>query len=190
MQYLREKLVGLVDSYFEVERNKHKIEGETAYVMTNSKYYENMRHSLNHLMRAFESYLKPEQPDLPQFEEQFGQANHHLSNLDVNGYEYLAGVFLAELADKLEASSFFYSTGNASEFRKRALQHFDLGRETRTPDKKVAMAHFEKCIEECKLGIQEIKPVSALDRRNYFFFGWTLFFSIIACLLALIAIFK
>lgn len=190
MQDLRERLISLIDSYLEVEKNKNRIEGETAYVITNSKYYENLRHAVNHMMRALEFYLKSDPPDLPQFQTQYEQACHHFLNLDVNGFEYLAGVFLEELTGKIETSGFFHSVGNAEQCRKNALRHFDLGREKRTPDKNAAMVHFEQCVFECKKGLQEIQPVARIERRNYRLFAWTLFFAITGCILALIALFK
>ncbi len=190
MQELRESLIRLIDSYFEVERNKNRIEGETAYVITNSKYYENLRHAVNHTMRALEFYLKSDPPNLPQFRDQYEQAYHHFLNLDVNGYEYLAGIFLEELREKIETSGFFHTTGNAEDYRKNALRHFDLGREKRTPDRNAAMQHFEQCIHECKKGLQGIQPVSKIEKRSYRVFAWTLLVAIAALVVALIALFK
>jgi hypothetical protein len=190
MEELKNKLNDFIGTYLDVERNKNRIESETAYVITNAKYYENMRHSFGHLIRAIEFYVGNQPQNLELFREHFAQAKHHLQNLDVNGYEYLAGVFLEELRQKIESTGFFHSVGNANEFRRNALRQFDLGREKRTPDRVCAMKHFECCIQECKRGLHEIKPLTSVEKGNYRMTAGALLVAILSLGVAVIALYK
>jgi len=162
---IRPKLVEFIQKYQEVEQNKNRIESSTAYVITNGKYYENLRHAFSHLVAALDTWIA--ESDVQAFVFQLEQSKHHLANLDVNGYEYLAGVFLEELAEKIEQCGLFHSLGNAIQYRSNALRQFDLGREKRTPDRLAAMGHFERCIQECQRGLSDIKPLTPVEKRNY-----------------------
>ncbi|MBI4774154.1 MAG: hypothetical protein HY788_08245 [Deltaproteobacteria bacterium] len=185
---IREKIQYLVSIFRQVERNKNRIESKTGFVITNAKYYENLRHSFSHLNEALFFLSEDPDPDVDNFVKQLDQAEHHLSNLDVNGYEYLAGELLNDLTDRIDRAGFFHSIGNADEYRKNALRQFDIGREKRTANKAEAMTHFENCVTECEQGLKEITPISRIDRASYNIQVITGLIALIALVVAIVAL--
>jgi len=191
MNKFSDHLKTLIAKYQEVQENKNHLEDKTAFVMTNSKYYENQRHAFSHLINALalESEGDPQKND--EIHKLYTEAFNHIDNLDVNGYEYLAGYFLTELREKIENSGLYADTGKAENLRDEAVRHFDKGRDLRPSKKKEAMGQFEKCIDLCTEASREIVPVTKVEKRNIRINITTMIFSIIAVIIAvLIAIFK
>jgi soluble cytochrome b562 len=159
-----EKLERIVKEYLKIEERKHHIEDKTAYVITNSKYYENTRHGLKHLINALALML--EEAEQASIEEQCNEAYYHLENVDVNGYEYLAGYFLSEVRDKLDRTNLYTDIGKAENLEQEALRHYDRGRNLRATKKIEAMDQFEKCIDICIEAKREIVPVKETEKRQ------------------------
>jgi len=174
----------LVALYQEVQTNKNKLEGKTAYLITNAKYYESQRHAFSHLITALDLEIKGSL-DEEQKRKSYREAIHHIENLDVNGYEYVAGVCLTELREKIEEAGFYTNIGGAKTFHSDAVRHFNQGRDFRPVNKQQAIDSFENSINCYKEGLKEIKPVPAIDRRNLKVNITTMILSIIAIIVGI-----
>ena len=180
------ELTLVVNEYKEVEKNKNRIEDKTAYLITNSKYYENVRHTLSHLMVALELEIEDDPANNDQIKEQYIHARKHMSDLDINGYEYLAGYFLTESLERIENAGLFYSVGKSQNLRNEAVRHFDKGRGLRVAKKDQGMKHFEKCIDLCMEAETNIIPATKLEIRYARLALWSFIISIIAIITAIV----
>lgn len=191
MNRFSDDLKKLIAKYQEVQENKNHLEDKTAFVMTNSKYYENQRHALSHLINALALEIEGGSQKNDEMHKLYTEAFNHIDNLDVNGYEYLGGYFLTELREKIETTGFYTDTGKAENLLNEAIRHFDKGRDLRPSKKKEAMEQFEKCIDLCMEGSREIVPLTKAEKRNIRINITTMIFSVVAVIAALmIAIFK
>lgn len=185
---LSDELSAVINEYYEVEKRKNHIEGKTAYVITNTKYLENVRHAMSHLMAGLKLQDTGVPADDPRAKEQFVHARKHIRDLDINGYEYLAGYLLTQVRKCIEGAGLYLATGRAEAFRQEALAHFNRGRDLRTSDKNTAMAQFELCVDKCQQGLREIGPISPLDKRAYKIALWSLLVGATGAILAVIAL--
>ena len=178
-----EILKKLTEEYDEVEAHKHHIEGKTGFAIINVKFIENLRHSYSHLVTAIKYQLnnEPREKTL----EQYQTALNHLKNLDVNGYEYLAGVFLKDLKEQIDTSGYFVDTGKAYNYHQEALTHFNAGRSARTENKEKAMVSFESCVERCQEGLREIIPATRAEKTRISIAAIALVVAIIALLVTI-----
>lgn len=174
----------IFDVYYITEKNKHYIENKTAIVMTNAKYVENLRHSISHLMEGLK--LEFESGDAEKINEQFTHAKKHLNDLDVNGYEYLAGLLLTRVREAIERAGFFVNINNAEPLHQEALDHFEMGRNTRTENKEKAMQCFGNTIDLCQ---QALRVISPIHRREKTLTNISIGSFIIAIISTIIAIF-
>jgi len=165
MAQFSEELKRVIEEYRIIEQNKNHIEDKTAYVIMNAKYYENLRHAFSHLVAGLEFELDGNPEDKEKIKEQYIHVRKHMSDLDVNGYEYLAGFFLTEIRERIEAAGFFSSLGRSENLQREAIRHFDKGRDLRVAKKQEAMKHFESCIDLCMEGLREIVPVPKVEKR-------------------------
>jgi len=185
------ELIKIIRDYREIEKNKNRLEDKTAFVMMNAKYYENVRHTLSHLIAALELEIERSPGNEQKINEQYIHARKHMSDLDVNGYEFLAGVFLTDLREKIEKSGFFSVVGRAENLLDEALKHFDKGRDLRVAKKEQGMEQFEKCIDLCMEGQREIVPVTRTEKMNVRINVTALVLSVISIVVViLIAVFK
>lgn len=177
-----EILKTLVEEFEVVERHKHHLEGKTATTMVNVKFIENLRHSYSHLMTGIKFQYSSEPPE--KVADQYKIALNHLRNLDVNGYEYLAGVMLKRLRSKIEISGYFVDVGKANNCFEEAAGKFELGRSARTADKEQAMAAFESCVDLCQEGLREVVPTTKAEKTRITLASAALIVAIISLLFA------
>jgi hypothetical protein len=168
--------------------NKNHIENKVGYVMTNAKFYENLRHAFSHLINALDMEIAGNTAKSEQAHRLYSSAIDHIDNIDVNGYEFLAGYFLNELRVRLEKAGLYVDTGNAETLREQALRHLDKGRDLRPVDKKGAMDQFEKCIDLCIEAKTKFAPVSKFDKRNLRINIFTMVFAGIALTVSIISV--
>ena len=111
--FSKESMKKIVKRYTDIEHKKNHIEGKTAYHIMNTKYYEQIRHALSHLISVLSLELSENKSESEKLkiENLYQKILHHMDNIDVNGYEYLAGGMLSELTGKLEREGFFVSVG-------------------------------------------------------------------------------
>ncbi len=177
-------LVKLTEEYAKVEKHKHHIEGKTATTIVNVKFIENLRHSYSHLITGIKFQFKNEPPEKTL--EQYKTALTHLKNLDVNGYEYLAGVLLKRLKQKIESSGYFVDVGKANNYFDEAVSKFGAGRSARSEDKEAAMTCFESCIDLCQDGLREVIPSTRAEKTRLSLATVSLIVAIIALLVVLL----
>ena len=183
-----EYLKAIMDEYYRVEKNKHHIESKTAIVMVNTKYVENLRHSYSHLMAGLK--LELDSGSEEKIIEQYRHSCKHLSDLDVNGYEYLSGVLLRRLKQRIEKAGFFINIGNSENCLEEALDHFGRGRSLRTENKQIAMESFEKAIDLCTDGLRQIVSVTKVNKNMAKISIGAFIISSIAVLFAILAYYK
>ncbi len=152
----------IVSEWTIVEKNKHHIESKSGITIVNVKYIENLRHSFSHFIIGVKSQLQNKPID--ETTDQYKTALNHLRNLDVNGYEYLAGVLLKRLKSQIEASGYFVNIGKANNLFDEASNKFGMGRSSRTENKKKAMDCFESCIDLCQKGLLSIVPATKAEK--------------------------
>ena len=175
----------LVEEFSVVEKHKHHIEGKTATTIVNVKFMENLRHSYSHLLTG----IKFQYSDRPRVEvmDQYKTALNHLRNLDVNGYEYLAGVLLKRLRTRIENSGYFVDVGKAMNCFEEASSKYEMGRSSRTENKETALECFEASIDLCLEGAREVVPATKAEKTRI---NLALASLIVAIIAILIAIFK
>jgi|GEM_PF-4689746 len=179
----------LVAIYKTVSQNKNYIEDKTAYLMTNSKYYENLRHAFSHLISALDLELEGDPTKATQIHGLYVESANHINNLDVNGYEFLAGYLCNELRERIEKAGLYVNTGNADSLREEALRHLDKGRDLRPENKEEAMVHFEKCIDLCLKAKTQFTSASKIEKNSFRINLVTMVCSGTAVLAAIISIF-
>lgn len=159
-----EILEKIVDEWARVEDNKHRIEGKAGFTVVNVKYIENLRHAFSHFMAG----LKLQKQDVSDDEigDQYKSALNHLKNLDVNGHEYLAGMLLKRLRNRIEYSGYFINADKSKNFFEEASNKFEMGRSSRTESKDQAMVCFESCIDLCQKGLREVVPPTKAEKTR------------------------
>ena len=151
--------------------------------MVNVKYIENMRHSYSHLMVGIKLQLANESRE--KILEQFTHALKHLKDLDVNGCEYLAGVLLRRLRDRIEFSGYYINTGRANNHFEEASSKFEMGRGSRVESKEKAMGCFEDCIDLCLAGLREIIPATGAEKTRISIAACAFLVAVIALLVSI-----
>jgi len=181
-----DELINFISIASQVAKNKNYIEDKTAYVITNSKFYENQRHAFSHLLAALELEVEGDPSKANKIRKLYIEATNNVDNLDINGYEYLAGYLLTELRESIENAGFYVNVSNADALRKEAIRYMDRGRNLRPSDKKEAMVSFEKCIDLCLEARTKFESVSKIEKQNYKIKITSLVISIIAVVVSLV----
>jgi hypothetical protein len=171
-----------------VTKNKNYIEDKTGYVITNSKFYENQRHAFSHLLSALALEIEGKPETAVKMGKLYVEAINHLDNLDINGYEYLAGYLLTELRESIEQAGLYINTSTADTLRLEAVRHINRGRDLRPSNKEEAMANFEKSIDLCIKAKTKFSKASKIEIRSYKIKLTSLVVSLIALAVSAVAI--
>lgn len=159
IDFLDSHLIEFARIYQESINAIRNIEDKAAISALNYSFFNNMKHSLEHLTAAIiHASSKPQARN--KSEDHIYSAISDLNNLTIDAHEYIAGMKLDETKRHMMKGISLSERKKAKELFAQAVFHYTEGRNKRAANPHEANEHFTKTVELCIEGMLSVKPIT------------------------------